>query len=214
MNRRACGFDGRVFAACLALLLGVTAQGGEAPEAESVWALLEARKQLQGNFEQRLFDEEGTLVERTEGRYAILRPGFFRWEIEAPDRQQITISRGTLWHYDLDLETVTVREVTADEQFTALDLLAHDRAKLAERFRVEALDAGTYRLLPLFPQAGFSAVELTWRGDDLVAMNIERRGGQTLSLNLSPLGDAAPLVPEDFDFEPPAGVEVQRAGGG
>jgi chaperone LolA len=178
-----------------------------------VWALLGAQDQASGEFRQELFDEDGELVELTRGRYAILRPGFFRWEIEDPDRQRITVADGVLWHYDIDLATATSRKVDADEQFTALDLLARDSEDLAARFAVEVIGAGSYRLLPLFPRAGFSAVELSWQGDVLTSMTVERRGGQTLSLDLSPTDAPVELSPADFVFVVPDGVEVQRANG-
>ncbi len=198
-----------------AALAGSVAAQGESATADDarIWTLLAAQDQAQGEFRQDLFDEEGELIEQARGRYAILRPGYFRWEIDEPDRQQITVSDGTLWHYDLDLATATERRVDVDEQFTALDLLARDSDDLAERFRVEAVREATYRLLPLFPGAGFSAVELVWEGETLTAMTVERRGGQTLALDLAPAANPQALSPADFEFSGPEGVEVQRVGG-
>jgi len=199
--------------AMLLLILAALLPRSAAAEGGDVWERLAAHDQAQGSFTQELRDEEGELIERSSGRYAVLRPGFFRWEIESPDRQELVVADGTLWHYDLDLRTVTVREVDPDTQFTALDLLARDRAELAERFSVEPLGDDRFRLLPRFPRAGFGAVVLSWEGTTLAAMDVQQRGGQTLSLALTPDEDGAPLSAEDFAFEVPDGVEVQRGSG-
>lgn len=197
----------------LALVVAVPLPLGAAAETADVWDRLAEQDQARGSFTQELLDEEGVLIERSSGRYAILRPGYFRWEIERPDRQQLVVAGGTLWHYDIDLGTVTVREVGPDAQFTALDLLARDRSELVERFSVEQLGEHRFRLLPRFPRAGFGAVVLSWEGGALAAMDVQQRGGQTLSLSLTPDPDGTPLRAEDFAFEVPEGVEVQRGSG-
>ncbi len=190
---------------CIAMLCLVSPAYAD----DELWSLLDAQAQAQGRFLQELFDESGELLERSSGRYAVLKPGFFRWEIEYPDRQEIVVAKETLWHYDMDLATVTRRSLDADGAFTALDLLARDGDELAERFSVERLQGQSYRLVPQFPQAGFAAVILSWDGKQIVAMEVEQRGGQRLSLALSPEPEAVQLEPSDFAFEIPDGVDLQ-----
>ena len=192
------------------LTLALVAARAAAQDAD-VWSRLAAQEQASGRFLQELYSEEGELLERSSGRYAVLRPGYFRWEIDYPDRQQIIVAGGTLWHYDLDLATATQRLIGEDEQFTALDLLARDSDELAARFSVEASGDESYRLVPLFPQAGFRSAELTWEEGALVAMDVVDRSGQALHIELSPDAQAQPLSPGDFDFDPPEGVDVHRA---
>lgn len=193
-----------VLAAVLVLSTAVPAVADD-----TLWARLDAQSQAQGRFLQELFDEGGELLERSSGRYAVLKPGFFRWEIEYPDRQEIVVAQETLWHYDLDLATVTKRSVDADGAFTALDLLARDGTELAARFSVERLEGESYRLVPQFPQAGFAAVVLSWEDEQIVAMEVTQRGGQRLALALTPESDPRLLDPADFAFTIPDGVELQ-----
>ena len=212
-KERGCG-QRRLWRALAGLLLSAVAGAGHGEQASDVWSRLAAQDQASGRFLQEIYSEEGELLERSSGRYAVLRPGFFRWEIDYPDRQQIIIADDTLWHYDIDLATASERRIDGDEQFTALDLLARDSEDLANRFTVETTGESSYRLVPLFPQAGFTSAELVWEGGALVAMDVRDRSGQELQIALTPDPDAAPLAPGDFRFVPPDDVDVHRAVGG
>ena len=185
-------------------------------EKVALWARLADLNQAQGRFEQALYSERGELLERSSGRYALLKPGFLRWEIERPDRQRLVVAAGQIWHYDIDLATATRRALRRGESFSALDLLTADTASLRQRFQVEVLGDNSgensgdqrYRLLPLFPGAEFAVLELTWRDGRLRAMSIRDRSAQRIQLALTPDPAAAPLQAQDFAFEPPPGVEV------
>ena len=185
-------------------------------EKAALWARLAGLDQAQGRFEQALYSERGELLERSSGRYALLKPGFLRWEIERPDRQRLVVAAGQIWHYDIDLATATRRALRRGESFSALDLLTADTASLRQRFQVEVLGDNSaensgdqrYRLLPLFPGAEFAVLELTWRDGRLRAMSIRDRSAQRIQLTLTPDPAAAPLQTQDFAFEPPPGVEV------
>lgn len=185
-------------------------------ENTALWARLAGLDQAQGRFEQALYSERGELLERSSGRYALLKPGFLRWEIERPDRQRLVVAAGQIWHYDIDLATATRRVLRRGESFSALDLLTADTASLRQRFQVEVLGDNSgensgdqrYRLLPLFPGAEFAVLELTWRDGRLRAMSIRDRSAQRIQLALTPDPAAAPLQAQDFAFEPPPGVEV------
>jgi outer membrane lipoprotein carrier protein len=175
---------------------------------ERLWSLLAAQEQASGRFLQEIHADDGELLERSSGRYAVLRPDFFRWEIEYPDRQQIVVAGTVLWHYDIDLAAASRRDTRENSEFNALELLAGDSDELRERFAVEVLDDDSYRLVPRFPQAGFAAVDLSWRDGSIVSMQISDRSGQLINLALTPDEDPAPLTPADFEFLVPEGVDI------
>jgi chaperone LolA len=188
---------------CSALSAHSPAQGEE-----QLWSLLETQTQARGSFVQDLYDEDNELLEHSSGRYAVLRPDFFRWEIDDPDRQMIVIAGHELWHYDIDLAAATRRDTRDTQEFTPLELLAGNSAELRQRFSVEPVADNRYRLIPLFAQAGFAGVEITWDQGEIVAMDVRDRSGQLISLILTPERDAPPLTPADFSFVPPDGVDV------
>lgn len=195
----------RLLLCVLAALLLVPA--ATAADVERFWQWLEAFRGAAGHFEQSLYDDSGELLQSSEGRYAILRPGFFRWEIEAPDRQLVVASGDLLWHYDLDLATATQRR--ASEAATPLQLLGEPVAALRDRFTVDAIDDSRFLLTPNYPQAGFASLELQWQAGMLLGMSVLDRSGQRLAVIFKPDVDVLPS-PADFAFEPPAGVDVFR----
>ena len=187
------------------LLLALPAAADE----DQLWDLLAAQTAMAGEFEQLLYDEEGELVERSSGRYAVLRPGYFRWEISTPDRQLLLVSGDQLWHYDVDLATATRRDSSGDRDLAALELLSSEPGRLRERFAVTELGESHYRLEPTYAGAGFAAVDMRWSEGRLTAMNVVDRSGQRLQLALDPDAAVGPsLSPDDFRFVIPDGVEV------
>ncbi|MDP5052777.1 MAG: outer membrane lipoprotein carrier protein LolA, partial [Congregibacter sp.] len=162
----------RIGGALIAMLWAFTQVFAQS-DSDDVWALLASQTQAVGGFTQELFDEDGVLVERSSGRYAVLRPGFFRWEIESPDRQLIVVSGTQLWHYDIDLAAATRRNTATQNEFTALELLAGDSEELRGRFDVQRLDSSRVRLIPLFSQAGFNSVDIAWEGSAVVGMVVQ-----------------------------------------
>lgn len=175
---------------------------------EALWALLSSQTASSGEFVQEVYDEDDDLLDRSHGYYAVMRPGFFRWEISSPDRQLLVVSGDTLWHYDMDLATATRRSTAGDSAFAPLELLGGDPAELRERFQVAALADGGYRLQPTYAAAGFASVDLYWEGERLTAMTVVDRSGQRLQLALAPTAPDTPLTEADFTFEPPEGVEI------
>jgi chaperone LolA len=174
----------------------------------TLWTRLAGQEQSAGAFTQEIYSEDGELLEQSSGTYAVLRPDFFRWNIESPDRQQIIVTAAELWHYDLDLATATRRSTEGRAEFTPLELLGGASQELQARFAVQALENDRYLLRPLFTQAGFAAVELLWENGEIVEMDIRDRSGQRINIALRANPDSAELTPNDFELNLPDDVDI------
>lgn len=200
----------RLIATATLLLAGV----GQvlAQDDSPLWSYLSAQTQAEGRFEQSLYAETGELLEESRGQYRLLRPGYFRWDIEEPDSQLIVVADDELWHYDRDLASATRRNAAEQGSFSALELLAGDGEDLRRRFSVtdlgNRLGMDRYRLVPVYAGAGFSAIELQWKEGVVVGMSIRDRSGQEIRLALMPEDSGEALSPSDFEFTVPDGVEV------
>ena len=171
-------------------------------------AALQGVHQLQGSFAQRQYTENDVLLVESSGTFRLLRPGYFAWEIVAPDSQLIIASPEFIWHYDRDLETVTRRPVTDNAQMSPLQVLGGNDAALRERFSVERGDNGDFTLTPVSGDVGFKRLKLQFDGAAITGMDILDNLNQRVVVNFGQLDSETELVSDDFAFTPPDGVDL------
>lgn len=160
---------------------------------------------LAGIFTQVVRDEELQVVSRSEGSFAILKPHYLRWAIEAPG-EQLILSDGTyLWQYDIDLETVTRQPVDVSAN-SPLRLLVEPETALADDYVVER-QPNQMRLLPKSADALFEWVEVDFVRGTPVTMTVLDNLGQTITIELEVDPDID-LDPMDFRFSPPPGIDM------
>jgi len=165
---------------------------------------------LRAEFRQSVTDARGRAIERAEGTMSLLRPGRFRWEYRVPE--QLIVSDGkTIWHYDIELEQVTIREAGATLAGTPAQLLA-GQADLDEEFSIT--DAGEGEglqwslLTPRRPDPDFRELRLGFDGRELRRMRLFDRLDQITELELLQIERNPRLDPSLFTFKPPPGVDV------
>ncbi|MEH6634143.1 MAG: outer membrane lipoprotein chaperone LolA [Halioglobus sp.] len=169
---------------------------------------LQDLEQLQGQFLQRQYGQNDVLLVESRGSFKLLRPGYFSWEITAPDNQLIIASPAYVWHYDRDLETVTRRPVTDSAQMSPLQVLGGDDSVLRKRFNVEQLQRGDFTLTPRSDDVGFKQLTLHMQGTAIAGMDILDNLNQRVQISFDQLDDTSALSSEDFSFTPPDGVDL------
>lgn len=199
--------------AVLILALGFTLAPAATRAAEDaaqtdLWAALAPTSHLQGNFIQNQYGEDGVLLLQSRGRFAVLRPGYFSWEITSPDNQLIVADADYIWHHDRDLETVTRRPTPSGAEATPLQILGGDTASLRESFSVVDEGQGVYTLTPLVEGAGFRSLRLTLSGSLLTRMEVRDNLDQRIEVEFLDVDAQSALTPAAFDFTPPEGADV------
>lgn len=189
------------------LAAGLARADGEATDA--LIDRLAGIEQLAGNFQQVQYssDDEETVGESS-GRFRLLRPGYFAWEIDAPDSQLIIADPHYVWHYDRDLETVTRRPVTGNEALSPLQVLGGNSEVLRQRFAISETENGDFLLRPLGDGAGFRSLLLRLDESGLVGMEIRDNLDQRLVITFADVRSDAGLTAGDFAFSPPEGVDL------
>lgn len=166
---------------------------------------------LYGEFEQRLIDANGELLEVSSGRLYIDRPGRFRWVYDEPYEQWLVADGRNIWNYDVDLAQVTVKPQAKALASTPALLLGG-----AESAMDEFVYDGTYRtaglvwarLRPVDTSSGFRQVELAFSDGVLVRMVFLDNLEQTTLVTLHDVEVNQPIEASVFEFEMPDDVDV------
>lgn len=182
------------------------AQGGS--DVNDLIAALAPVKQLQGNFSQRQYGQDNQMLAESSGKFRLLRPGYFAWEILSPDNQLIVAGPQYIWHHDRDLETVTRRPITTDAEMTPLQILGGDENALREKFQVVRKAKGTFVLTPLSSDVGFRALTLYLDQARLTGMEIQDNLDQNVVIKFTDLDSTSALSSADFAFTPPPGADL------
>lgn len=197
----------------VALLAGVAHAGAR----DQLDGFTKGLKGLDGQFTQRVFDDNGRVRETSSGRVALSAPRLFRWEYQKPYPQLIVADGSTVWVYDPDLEQVSRRPQGSAEQDSPLAALI-DPGKLDRDFRVEdAGSAGGLQWLQLTPRQGgdeaaFQSARLGLDAQGLVRMEIVDALGQRTEIEFTGWKRNPRFAADAFRYTPPAGVDVVGEG--
>ena len=185
-------------------------QLADAASLERFQSYLRTTQSARGDFEQKVYDKTGKLVQDSRGSFAFLRPGRFRWTYAKP--QQVIVGDGErVWIHDADLNQVTVRRVARVIGSTPAALLAGasdiDKAfelkEVGEKDGLEWLEAR-----PREKEAGFERIRLGLATGGVEAMELVDHFGQTTMLRFRNLVRNPQIDPATFRFSPPKGADV------
>lgn len=203
----------RSLLAALLLLPGLPLPAAASgPGRAAIEAFSKGLQSLDGRFEQQVFDASGQAGERSTGRISLKAPRQFRWEYQTPFPQLIVADGDHLWLYDPDLEQVTVRVQSYEEQSSPLAALI-DPGELDRQFLVreggQAEGLTWVRLDARRPaESGVASARLGFAGQVLTRMVFEDQLGQRTEVRFHGWTRNGALPADLFRFEPPPGVDV------
>jgi len=177
-------------------------------DVDDLLASLAPIKHLQGSFSQQQYGKDNLLLAESSGKFRLLRPGYFAWEILNPDSQLIIAGPEFIWHYDRDLETVTRRPVTSNAEMTPLQILGGDETALREKFEVVRKAEGVFLLTPRSADVGFKQLTLYLNKMQLTGMDIQDNLDQSVVIKFADLDSRTNLTSADFTFTPPLGADL------
>jgi len=172
---------------------------------------LSATQSAKGEFEQKVVDQGGRIVQQSRGTLAFQRPGKFRWTYVKPYAQLIVGDGTRVWIYDEDLRQVTVRRVDQALTSTPAALLAgNNEAMRAFRISDEGAKDGLEWLeaVPRDKEGGFERVRMGFGSGGLEAMEFYDSFGQITLLRFTSLARNPGLDPSTFRFSPPKGADI------
>lgn len=167
---------------------------------------------LSAGFEQKVYAPGGALSESSTGTVQLQAPRQFRWEYVKPFPNLIVADGDHIWIYDPDLEQVTVRQQSLEEQNSPLAALI-DPGELERQFHLkEAGDAEGLQWLELTPKkpedAPFDRARIGMGASGLSRMEMFDALGQRTVMTFKAWKKNPSFPAGTFVFKPPAGVDV------
>ncbi|RFF28631.1 MULTISPECIES: outer membrane lipoprotein chaperone LolA [unclassified Wenzhouxiangella] len=189
-----------------ALLLAVSTSGAPQDGRAQLDAFAEDLETLSGRFEQVTVDADGRVTEESSGELYYARPDRFRWSYGEPFPQEIVADGEQLWHYDISLEQVTVREQPGAAESP---LLVLTRPELLDRFyRVTDSGSEVIEFEPLEDGTDIVQGRLYFRDGLPRQLELEDDFGQLTRLRLLELERNPEISRDVFEFTVPDGVDV------
>jgi outer membrane lipoprotein carrier protein len=167
---------------------------------------------LEARFEQQVYDGNGHQTEKSAGTVKLSAPRQFRWEYQTPSPQLIVADGDHIWIYDPDLQQVTVRNQSFEEQSSPLAVLI-DPTELDRQFNVsEGGKADGMDWLMLAPKktddAPFLKAKLGFGPNGLIRMELDDALGQHTVIGFSAWNRNPKFAKDTFAFTPPKGADV------
>lgn len=190
-----------------------------AVEPESVEALLlhkiEQVHQYHAEFFQKRLSATQPNAIQTKGIFEFSRPGRFRWEV-FPPHQELIISDGVqLWHYEPELEQVSVRDFKPDQDATPVALLSGRAETWINQYKVSDVSphekGQIFKLSPKNSEHNLKSIEFHFQGDLISALKIQDTVNQIVEIQFSKIQQNHAIPNAKFEFKPPKGVDVVAA---
>jgi outer membrane lipoprotein carrier protein len=192
-----------------AWLLGAAA----AARADALDTLREFGREVKtgrASFTQTVTSPDGARKKSASGSFEFARPDRFRFVYSKPFEQQIVADGKKVWIYDLDLQQVSVRAMSAALGATPAALLAG--AAVDKDFVLAAAPSrdGLDWVLatPKAKEGSIRTLQIGFKGKTLAALEIVDAFGQRSLLQFADVQANARLGDEVFHFVPPKGVDV------
>lgn len=199
---------------CLAIFSVTAASAGDDKASQGELYLekfLQDTQTLEANFQQILRAQDGEVLQQTEGKFYLDRPGKFRWNYQSPYEQVIVSDGQRIWIYDVDLDQVTVQNKQAGLPSTPMALL-EDSSTLHKSFTVSPLDEkdGIYRLKlnSKSKESDFGEIVIGIDAQGLRFMQLHDQFEQVTDIVFSEVAVNIELAKDIFQFIPPEGVDV------
>lgn len=162
-------------------------------------------------FNQVVIDDTHEPGQGSAGRLWVERPDKFRWNYDAPYKQQIVGDGERVWIYDEELRQVTVRQMSGGLAGTPAQLLA-GKGRLEDQFAIK--DLGTQgalevvQLTPKHKDGGFDEIRVGFEQGKIRLLEMVDGLGQTTRYMLKSGLENGKIDRTRFTFVPPKGVDV------
>ena len=173
--------------------------------------LLEPLVNGAGEFEQVTYDSKGQAVQRSNGQFAVMKPGKFYWQTTQPYEQLLVSDANTIWLYDPDLEQVTIKPFSNEQNQLPVRILSGEFDLLHKEFRISQRQQGQQTVFHLAPKStagSVAAIDLTFSGQNLESMAVTDKTDTKTEFVFTGRKALSQEDKKRFSFEIPEGADV------
>ncbi|RBW46043.1 outer membrane lipoprotein carrier protein LolA [Psychromonas sp. B3M02] len=163
---------------------------------------------MQADFSQQVISAQGDLIQQSVGKLTIARPGNFYWQVTSPDEELIVSNGVDMWLYSPFIEQVTIMNFSDAIAGTPFALLSGADASEWQNFDVQQKEGA---FVVANNQNKVNANQFTFvfdKADHISQFSVKEAQGQTSTFTLSNNKAASNLSDDFFEFEIPAGIEI------
>ena len=166
-------------------------------------AIVASIETLQANFYQEVRNQQGDLIQESNGTIKIKKPGRFIWHYEMPEPQDIIADGKNLWLIDYDLQQVSVQPLTQALGSSPILLLTNYRS-INQDFEIrlmgEAFGLHWRALVPRVQDTEFYRVEIGLKGNQVREMKLLDQFDQTTVIRFSRVLTNHSIADKVFQF--------------
>lgn len=166
---------------------------------------------MRAEFKQEVIDKQGRRVQKVEGTMQLQRPNKFRWDYQKPYEQQIISDGKQVFLYDVDLQQVTVRDLSKTLGSSPAAMLAGGEAvekSFTLKNAVRKDDLTWVLALPKDKESGFDRVLLGFKEGQLKKMELYDSFSHVTHIAFNQIERNPALTTQTFLFTTPKGVDV------
>lgn len=192
----------------LAVLLCLSTSVWAQESSSNLSGLLESNRNVEGEFRQITYNEQGKQMQVSEGVFLLAAPNRFVWDTISPFPQRI-ISDGqivTIW--DVDLEQATQKPFSSTVGNSPAALLGESADNVLKHYQVEQISDEKYRLMPNESDDLFNSLTLSFAKGVIDAMSIKDVLGQTTVIEFSNVEAHEGVSDKNFNIDLPDSVDL------
>lgn len=191
--------------------------GAKAKEAiDELTHLLQDTHTFSADFQQHIKDKKGIMVSESSGVVKISRPGKFYWKIEHPEPVLVVADGKVLWHYDIELEQVTKKDLNKALANSPAALLAGSTNVLKHNFKAKYAELASCHsdndtcivLTSIEKDPLFNEIKIAFKDKKLIAMEMSDPLGQTIWTKYNKVSLNGEVNANIFKFIPPKNTDV------
>lgn len=206
-------FEHAVRILTLGISLLVASLNVQADAAHKLQEKLQNINTYKAAFTQEIRDEFNTVLDRSSGSFELQRPKQFRWVVSDPYEQEIVADGESLWQFDRDIEQINVSGLDESLETTPAAILTKEQVDIVDNYNVaeiatETEDSLLFQLSSKADDALFERLLIEFKGDDLVALQVNDNLGQSTLIEFSEVNLEPEFEEGHFSFEIPEGVDV------